>query len=119
MATETQTIQTCLQTHLQEVVEVFKHADADLIQVFEESVEDGHQVGCRQLVSQNDSQLVDGERQCAPHLPLNQRRQKGLQPSLARRVRQAALQENALGSVLNNQRTQLLNYLKPFTVFPL
>lgn len=119
MATETQTIQACLQTHLEEVVEVFEHADADFIQVFEEPVEDGHQVGCRQLISQNNSQLVDGERQCAPHLPLKQRRRKWLQLSLARRDWQAALQKSALCSVLNNQRTQLLNYLKTFTVFPL
>lgn len=72
---------------------MFEHADADFIQVFEEPVEDGHQVGCRQLISQNNGQLVDGEGQCAPHLPLNQRRRKGLRLSLARRDRQAALQK--------------------------
>lgn len=41
------------QPHLQEVVEVLEHADADLVQVFEEAVEDGHQVGRRQLVAED------------------------------------------------------------------
>lgn len=52
---------------------MLEHADADLIQVFEEAVEDGHQVGGGQLVSQDDRQLVDGESQRAPHLPLREK----------------------------------------------
>ncbi|KAF3856618.1 hypothetical protein F7725_017341 [Dissostichus mawsoni] len=54
----------------EEVVEVFEHANADLVQVFEEPVEDGHQIGGCQLVSQDHCQLMDGERQSTPHLPL-------------------------------------------------
>lgn len=57
-------------SYLEEVIKVFEHANADLIQVFEEAIEDGDQIGRRQLVSQDDCQLVDGESQCAPHLPL-------------------------------------------------
>lgn len=59
--------------HLQEVVEVLEDADADLIQVFEEAVENGHQVGRRQLVAEDHGQLVDGEGQCAANLPLEER----------------------------------------------
>jgi len=55
---------------LEKVVEVFEDADADLVEVFEEAVEDGHQVGRRQLVSQDHCQLVDGEGQRSTHLPL-------------------------------------------------
>lgn len=49
---------------------MFEHTDADLIQVFEETVEDGYQVCCSQLVSQDNRQFVDGERQRTPHFPL-------------------------------------------------
>ena len=50
---------------------MFKDADANLVQVLEEAVEDGHQVGCRQLVAQNHRQLMDGEGQRSTHLPLS------------------------------------------------
>lgn len=56
---------------------MFEHANADLVQVFEETVEDGHQVSGCQLVSQDNRQLVDGESQRTPHLPLRAGR-KGL-----------------------------------------
>lgn len=59
-----------VQSHLQKVIEVFEHADADLIQVFEEAIEDGHQISCCELVTQNHCQLMDGECQRTPHLPL-------------------------------------------------
>lgn len=59
---------------------MFEHADADFVQVFEEPVEDGHQVGRCQLVSQDNRQLVDGEGQRASHLPLNEGGRKGVQP---------------------------------------
>lgn len=49
---------------------MLEDADADLVQVFEEAVEDGHQVGRRQLVAEDHRQLVDGEGQRAAHLPL-------------------------------------------------
>lgn len=62
--------------HLQEVVEVLEDADADLVQVFEEAVEDGNQVSRRQLVAEDHRQLVDGERQRAAHLPLGEREEK-------------------------------------------
>ena len=49
---------------------MFENTNADLVQVFEETVEDGNQISRRQLVSQYDRQLMDGERQRTPHLPL-------------------------------------------------
>lgn len=55
---------------LEEVVEVFEDSDADLVQVLEKAIEDGHQVGCRQLVAQDHRQLMDGEGQRSTHLPL-------------------------------------------------
>lgn len=60
--------------HLQEVVEMLEDADADLVQVFEEAVEDGHKVGRRQLVAEDHRQLVDGEGQRAPHFPLEEKK---------------------------------------------
>lgn len=62
--------------HLQEVVEVLEDADAHLVQVFEEAVEDGHQVGRRQLVAEDDRQLMDGEGQRAAHLPLEGKKRR-------------------------------------------
>lgn len=59
--------------YLEEVIEMFEHTDADLIQVFEEAIEDGHQISCCELVSQDHCQLVDREGQRAPHLPLRSR----------------------------------------------
>ena len=59
---------------------MFEHANADLVQVFEEPVEDGHQIGGCQLVSQDHCQLVDGERQSTPHLPLRVGGEEGLDP---------------------------------------
>lgn len=49
---------------------MFEHTDANLVQVFEETIENGDQISCRQLVPQDNRQLVDGEGQSAPHLPL-------------------------------------------------
>ena len=57
---------------LEEVEQVLEDADANLVQVLEEAVEDGHQVGCRQLVAQDHRQLMDGEGQRPTHLPLFQ-----------------------------------------------
>lgn len=57
-------------TDLKEVVEVFEDPYPYLIQVLEEAVEDGHQVRCRQLVPQDQGQIVDGERQRPAHFPL-------------------------------------------------
>lgn len=57
-------------SYLEEVIQVFEHANADLVQVFEETVEDGDKIGRRQLVSQDNCQLMDGERQRTSHLPL-------------------------------------------------
>lgn len=51
---------------------MFEHADAHLVQVLKEAVEDGHQVGRRQLVPQDQGQLVDGEGQRPTHLPLGE-----------------------------------------------
>lgn len=55
---------------------MFEHANADLVQVFEETIEDRHQISCCQLVSQDNGQLVDGESQRTPHLPLQHTRIK-------------------------------------------
>ena len=60
--------------YLEEVVEVFEDPDADLVQVLEEAVEDGHQVCSRELVSQDHRQLMDGEGQGPSHLPLGRQR---------------------------------------------
>lgn len=62
--------------HLQEVIEVLEDADADLVQVFEEAIEDGHQVGRRQLVTEDHRQLVDGEGQRAAYLPLEGKKRR-------------------------------------------
>lgn len=61
--------------HLEEVVQVFENTNANLIQVFEETIEDGDKVGRCQLVSQDNRQLVDGESQRTPHLPLRGERE--------------------------------------------
>lgn len=53
---------------------MLEDAYADLVQVFEEAVENGHQVGRRQLVAEDHRQLVDGERQRAAHFPLEERK---------------------------------------------
>lgn len=57
-------------SHLQEVVQVLEDPDAHLVQVLQETVEDGHQVGGRELVTEDHRQLVDGEGQRPTHLPL-------------------------------------------------
>ena len=59
--------------YLKEVIQVFKHANANLVQVFEETIEDGNQIRCCQLVPKNNRQLVYGESQRTPHLPLRVR----------------------------------------------
>lgn len=55
---------------------MFEHANADLIQVFEETVEDWYQISCCQLVPQDNRQLVYGKSQCTPHLPLRAREER-------------------------------------------
>lgn len=47
-----------LRSYLQKVIQMFEHSDANLVQVFEETVENGHQISCCQLVPQDDCQLV-------------------------------------------------------------
>lgn len=49
---------------------MFEHANADFIQVFQETIEDRHQISCCQLVSKNYCQLMNGESQSTSHLPL-------------------------------------------------
>lgn len=53
---------------------MLEDADADLVQVLQEAVEDGHQMSGGQLIAQDQSQFVDGERQRPPHLPLTHTR---------------------------------------------
>lgn len=50
---------------------MLENSDAHLIQVFEEAVKNRHQVSCCELIPQNHSELVDGERQRPPHFPLS------------------------------------------------
>ena len=54
---------------------MFEHTNADLIQVFQETIKDGHQISRCQLVSQDHCQLVDGEGERTPHFPLREGRQ--------------------------------------------
>lgn len=84
---------------------MFEHTDANLIQVFEEAVEDGHQVGRCQLIPQNDRQLVDGERQRASHLPLKEGRWERARTFDAENIR----------SILTHRLMQLLNDLQLFS----
>ncbi len=49
---------------------MLEHADAHLVQVLEEAVEDRHEVARRVLLPDDHRQLVDGKGKSPPHLPL-------------------------------------------------
>lgn len=57
-------------SYLQKVIEVFEDTNTHFIQVLQEAIENWHQISSCELIPQDHSQLVDGESQSAPHLPL-------------------------------------------------
>lgn len=49
---------------------MFEDSDPHFIQILQEAVEHRHQISGCQVITQNQSQLMNGERECPPDLPL-------------------------------------------------
>ena len=57
-------------THAEEIGEVFEHSDPYFVQILEESVKHRHEVARSVLLPDNHGELVDREGQRTTHLPL-------------------------------------------------
>ena len=57
-------------THAEEIGEVFEHSDPYFVQILEESVKHRHEVARSVLLPDNHGELVDREGQRPTHLPL-------------------------------------------------
>ena len=53
---------------------MFEYSDAYFIQISKEPIEDGYQVDCSDLITEDEGHLMDWERQGTTNLPLGERR---------------------------------------------